>query len=189
MPTFFVAEVHEGLFSDPMEVAPPATSGWRFFAPCSDDDIWSCTLLAKDLPSFGVNNQRKLVEFLKYLLQYAKSGQSWAQLFRDGKQFHPVHRFAVERVDLKTGKRTVKEYEVHQFKKKQTELRILFMYADGRLNIFISHAFEKDTPKTEQRQQTRAETTMRAFVEALDSQNVQLISEQGGHNATQGLFG
>jgi hypothetical protein len=189
MALYYVAEIHERLFANPRVVEALPRKGWRFFAHCSADSIDTCTLLCKDLMSFtDVRNKKAFVTLWEWLIEAGKSGKPWKQIFQDGKLFHPVHSFTVQRVDSKTGKTKKHEVEVHQFKKKRTDVRVLFVYGDGRLLVFVTHAFEKDGQTTPRSEQTRAEAEAKRFFDALDSGTIQLIEEQGGQDETRKIF-
>ena len=188
MTQFYVAELHNGLFQNPQVLLPTSTSGWRLFARCREDDVLSCEIF-HDLATFSSRHQRTFLQFLEYLFEAGKAGKPWKEIFQDGNLFHPVHDVEIERIDPKTGKRFKRKYEIHQFKKKRTGIRILFVYTDERLIAFITHAFEKDDAKTPNAEKSRAEQEVIDFFAAVDKKEVQLITDQGGKNATQGIFG
>lgn len=188
MPTYYVAELHEGLFSDPQTLKAPPRTGWRFFAPCSGDSIATCALFCRDLKAFDKPSRKAFKSLMDFLLEAGKAGKPWAQIFQDGKLFHPVHKFVLKRRDRKTGKAYTQEIEVHQFKKKKTAVRVLFVYGDGRMLVFITHTFEKETRGTPHAEQTRAAKEAQLFFTALDSDQVQIISDHGGKDETTRTF-
>jgi len=119
--------------------------------------------------------QRDFINFWSWLLEAGKSGKPWHSIFQDGKVFHPVHDFMVKRTV--GGKQVDQRCEVHQFKKRRTEIRVLFVYG-RQMMVFVTQAFEKSGEKTPASEKTRAEEIAREFLTALDNGRVQLISQQ-----------
>lgn len=182
---FHLLELHPPCWTHPCAFDPaPATDGWRFFAECAEDDGTTCDLLFSDPSNFGARTYKDFINFLDYLYEAAKGGQRWQDIFKDGQLFHPVHEFKVKR-RATGGQETTFDAKVMQWKKRNTNIRILMLESGaGRLNIFISHAFEKDSAQTPAHEQRRAEDNIRRFLEALDAGQLQLIKTQGGRNAT-----
>jgi phage-related protein len=186
MTTFFVAELHKGLFDSPRVLIPAKTDGWRFFSHCEGNDITTCTLLFQDLRAMTPRTRKDFINLWEFLFEAGKAGKPWKAIFSDGKLFHPVHSFEVERV--LHGKKLKQTCEVHQFKKKRTDVRVLFVYGGKQLVAFVTHAFEKDDAKTPNSEKSRAEQMATEFFRALDESRIQLIEAQGGKHATQGIF-
>ena len=169
-----------------MQFGPaPPTKGWRIFAKCEEDDGSTCDLLFLDPATFSDKRTMKdFFAFLQWLYEAAQSGTSWKDIFRDGKLFHPVHSVTVLRRGA-GGKPVPTVVQVMQWKKKRTAVRLLFVQSGlGALNIFVSHAFEKDSDATPASEKARAEENISAFFAALDAKQLQLITTQGGRDAT-----
>jgi len=185
---FYLLQLHPQCWTPPGQEAfgpAPPTQGWRLFAQCADDDGYTCDLLFSDPADF--ENSRTMKDFrgfLTWLYEAGKAGATWQSIFQDGRLFHPVHSVTVDRPNLQ-GKPAPATVQVMQWKKKRTAVRVLFVQSGlGPLNIFISQTFEKDTATTPACEQTKAERNVRAFFKALDSKTLQLITEQGGPDAT-----
>lgn len=183
----FLLELHQGVLDVPPVFKPvPPTEGWRFFAKCGGDDPLSCGFLYSDPAGFSSRRvQSDFLSFLRFLFEAGKAGISWAQLFRDGKLFHPVHSVDVER-RRQDGTVVTRTIEVLQFKKKRTDVRILTLQTGiGSCNVYFLNAFEKDSAKTPPREQAKAEALVKEFFQALDAGAIQMVSAQGGQNATR----
>jgi hypothetical protein len=182
----FLMQLHAGMLTGDFEQAVPKAEGWKFYARCNDDDPLTCEFLFDDPVQFSVDRVRSdFIALLKYLFEAGKAGQPWRTIFKDGNLFHPVHTVTVQRRDAK-GKSYNKTVEVLQFKKKRTDIRVLSLQTGvGTCNVVFLHAFEKDSPKTRTRDQTRAEASVKAFFQALDSGQLKMVTTQGGEDATQ----
>lgn len=186
MSVFYLVELHPGCFEEPPVLTPPATQGWRFFTHCAEDAFESCGLIFEDFQGMTDRTRNDFLNLWAYVFEVAKAGRPLKDCFAGGKVFHPVHSFEVLRV--LDGKQQRQICEVHQFKKKRTDVRVLFVYG-RRLMAFVTQAFEKDSEKTPTGEKTRAEEMAKQFLAALDGGRLQLINEQGGRNASKAIFG
>jgi hypothetical protein len=183
----YLLELHPVFWSkraDAVRAIPaPATHGWRFFAQCQEDDPLTCDLLYSDPADFTKRGFQDFQRLLEFLYEAGKSGTPWRDVFKSGNQYHRVHTVDVPR--LGPGGIVKKSVEVLQFKKTKTDIRLLNIQSGlGSCNLFISHAFEKDSAKTPSAEQRRAEENVIRFFDALDNRQLQLISMQGGKDAT-----
>lgn len=184
---FYLLELHPPCWNPPGQESfgpAPPTGGWRLFAECVDDDGSTCDLLFSDPADFERRTVKEFRAFLTWLYEAGKGGAGWQSIFQDGKLFHPVHSVTVSRPNAQ-GKPAPMTVQVMQWKKKRTDVRLLFVQSGlGHLNIFISHAFEKASPTTPTSEQRRAELNVTAFFKALDAGKLLLITSQGGQHAT-----
>ena len=154
------------------------------FTRSEEDDVGDCPLLYDDPADFDRRTIKEFWSLLNYVYEAGAHGASWSSIFKDGRLFHAVHKFDVFRTD-EQGVRHQKTVEVFQFKKRKADIRVLMIHSGiGQLNLFVSHAFQKESATTPKSEQSRAESNIRAFLQACDENDVQLIASQGGKAAT-----
>lgn len=163
---------------------PTQQEGWRFFARCETDQAQSCRFLFHEPKEFDQRIRKDFIRLLEFVFEAGKCGKPWAQIIQDGKVFHPVHDVTVRRAG-RNGKPVDVLVKVMQFKKKGTDIRVLFVQTDmGINNVVFLHSYAKKTPKTPAAEQNRAAQAAQDFYSALDAGALTFTEQQGRGDAT-----
>lgn len=190
----FLLEVHHGLFSDDFSLVAQPHPGWTLITsidrdfpardakgkalPYSQAEVFSACPFLREADALEDPEFEAFIHLMRSIMDTAQSGQDWPAVMN--KAVHDAGRVVVIR---STGKH--EEYPIIQFGKKKTMIRVhTFTSAIGRKVAFISHIFEKprNSDKTPRSEQTRAQSILQCFLNAVDASEAQMIDIQGGKN-------